>query len=310
MANLFAAQGSSMRVPPEFWLIGGIFVIMTAVIGFFLGQHHANGSSERAFKKARKSLTELFGLVIDSIGSAQKACGLLDSFPNLKLFEAQRERLDLKRTKLAETFTSIAEQHQEIPVEEEPVVPELPPEPVAIQWERSPEDALTKLPTRDAFNKNMTTLLEMSQQSGVQNGLLLVNVDKSEHLRSRFGQKGIEEFTRRIGSLVCRSIRDEDFVCRYHFSMFAVLFPSVDGGIGQILSQSIRDTIRNHHFRVEEGGPEVLVTASFGYTTFTSQDSIDLIVNRASTALSKSQKKGRNQLHSHDGQTMTLCAAT
>ncbi|GAB4137498.1 MAG: hypothetical protein Tsb009_05070 [Planctomycetaceae bacterium] len=285
---------------------------MTAVIGFFAGQYYANGASERAFRKARQSLSQLFSLVIESIESAQKTCGMLESYPNLRLSEAQREKLETHRSKLAETFQQIDQRQEELlqNQEEETPIPDELPEPVEIQWNRSPEDELTGMPAREAFDSNFLSLMELGKQTGFQNGLLLVKLDKSEHLRMRFGDKGVNVFLKRIGSLICRSIRDDDLVCRFNHTMFAVLFPAVNGGVGERLSQTIRDTIRHHHFRLEPGGDEVLVTASFGYTSFTGMDSSDLILNRAGTALSKSQKKGRNQLHSHDGQTMTLCAAT
>lgn len=305
MSGVFAASAS---VPPIFWLITGIGLIATAAGGFYFGQYFARGATQRAFHRASNNLNQLFGLTIDSIDSAQKACGLLQSFPNLQLSETQLEKLTTRQSGLAKTFTNIAESQLELFTAEE--APALPPEPVEIAWDRTPEDMLTGFPDRVAFDTNLSKLLDAGREAAFESGLLLVKIDKLDQLKIRFGMKGVNEFTKRVGSLICRSIRDEDLVCRYNDSMFGVLIPAVDSTTGRRIAAVIRDTVRHHHFRLEEGGPEVLVTASFGFTTFAGLDNADLVLNRAGTALAKSEKRGRNQLHTHDGQTAQLCAAS
>ena len=76
------------------------------------------------------------------------------------------------------------------------------------------------------------------------------------------------------------------------------------------LAQTICDTVRHYHFRLEESGPEVLVTASFGLTQCRPGDNADLILNRVENALAKSQRRGRNQLHLHNGDLLVQCLAS
>ncbi len=45
---------------------------------------------------------------------------------------------------------------------------------------------------------------------------------------------------------------------------------------GMKIAEKIRETVRNYHFRVDDNGPEVLVTASFGYANCGPGDSADL----------------------------------
>lgn len=319
MFSLFASHSTAshavlssaaMVVPPIFWLIIGVCFICIAGLSFFFGIYYAGGATERNFRRAQKSLGYLLTLVTESFDATQKICQSLQKFPDARLSEPQLEGLDSQRSRLDEMLTSIVDEQQELLVAETALMMEPVSDELALNWERSPEDELTGLPDRDAFRVNLESLLEIGQKHRVESGLLLIKIDKTEHLRSRFGEKVVQEFICRVGSLVCRSLRDDDLVCRYNKSMFAVLIPDVENGTGQRLSENIRKTIRHHHFRLEDGGAEVLVTASFGYTKFVPLDSVDLILDRAGIALSKSQERGRNQLHLHDGQSARHCATS
>ena len=112
---------------------------------------------------------------------------------------------------------------------------------------------------------------------------------------------------RNVIRVVLRAARDADSVCHYNGSTFGVLMPNVDDSTGRKLAEAIRQTVRQYHFRLDESGPEVLVTASFGYTTCLPDDNHDLALNRAGNALAKSERRGRNQLHVHDGNTLANC---
>ena len=81
--------------------------------------------------------------------------------------------------------------------------------------------------------------------------------------------------------------------------------PAVDARTGGELAGTIRDRVRGYRFRLDETGPEVLVTASFGYTRLFPGDTVELALNRAGNALDRSLRRGRNQLHIHDGRGMT-----
>ncbi len=90
--------------------------------------------------------------------------------------------------------------------------------------------------------------------------------------------------------------------------LFQTMLQTLDGGTR--LGQVVRDSVRNAHFRIDEIGPEVLLTASLGCTPCQpDEENVELILNRAFAALSKSQRVGRNQLHIHDGATPVHCAA-
>jgi PleD family two-component response regulator len=98
-------------------------------------------------------------------------------------------------------------------------------------------------------------------------------------------------------------------VSRYNRDTLAVLMPAIDALAGGQLAGTIRDRVRSYQFRLDATGPEVLVTASFGYTRLFPGDTTESALNRAGSALEKSCGRGRNQLHVHDGNEVLHCLA-
>jgi hypothetical protein len=48
----------------------------------------------------------------------------------------------------------------------------------------------------------------------------------------------------------------------------------------------------------------VILNSHFGYTDCLPHENEDLILNRAGNALARSQSRGKNQMHAHDGEQM------
>jgi len=292
-------------IPVELWVWGSITLVVTAVAGFAAGAAYAQQSLRRTVRKAKKQLSKLYPMVVERIDAAQEACGLLEAFPGLRLSADQAQRLERKRSRLVETVAKIVE--SQVALESLPVPK--PKEPIEINWVRTPEDSLTGLPDRTAFDSNLVSLLESGDQAQMENGLLLVKVDRFDHLKKRYGSDDAERLLKKLATVVCRGLCDEDLVCRYNDETFGVLMPGLDAESGRRRAAAIRMAVRNHHFRLEQGDPEVLVTASFGFTLCPPGDHVDLALSRAGNALSRSFKRGRNQLYVHDGNSLLYCRA-
>ncbi len=283
-----------------FWMVT---LLLTAALGFWAGIVFERRAVKRAFGQARSQVNKLFALVIETLESAREACALLDSFPSLRLTTEQTGKLDSAQTGLREMLSGIVatQQQAQSTQHDDADGVKRQREEFAHDWARTPEDSRTGLPDRSAFDLNLNALLAWGTEAETESGLLLIKVDKLSQLSSRFGATGAQLLLRKMAGLVCRALRDEDAMCQYTSDTFAVLLPDVSGETGKKLSHALRDTVRSHHFRLEESGPEILVTASFGYTRLLPHDNVELVENRAGNALAKSQVRGRNQLHAHDG---------
>ncbi|GEM_PF-932819 len=299
-------------------LAGALILLVSALVGFASGMFYERASAKRALTRAKKHLSQMVNMVVSSLESAHEACAALESFPNIVLSSKELKQLDAKQASLLDTVSRVMSSQQALAeaVTAEPKAKvesatETKPEPVefAISWQRDDKTDAAGLPDRSAFDANLEMLLAAGNASEVDSGLLFIKIDKFDQLQSRFGSGGISTLLRKMSAVVCRAGRDEDLLCRYSNDTLAMLMPKVDAAAGRLLAQKIRDSVRSFHFRLEESGPEVFVSASYGVTVCAPADNGDLVVNRAGNAVSRSQRRGRNQLHLHDGETAVHCLA-
>lgn len=283
----------------------GLLVVLTGFVAFAAGAYYARQSTSRSARRAQKSIERLYSYVSESLDGAQQACRMLETFPKLQLSLERLQRLEQRQSDLMQTIGRIADsQLQPQPVEEPPQeAMHVPP----VEWILAPEDSVTKLPGRQAFDENFERLQQAGSEPDLQHSLLLVKIDKHDHLKARFGIAGVQSFSRLMAGVVCRAMRENDVACQIGTDTLAVLIPGGNRTTGGAVADAIRRAIRRHNFRTGENGPEVLVTASFGLVVFNATDPAENVLNRARTAVSKSEKRGRNQLHIDNGSKLELC---
>jgi diguanylate cyclase (GGDEF)-like protein len=223
------------------------------------------------------------------------------------LSNEQVERLDSKRGSLVETVSRLITKQRETTAKQIEAKLKPKPLPVPISWQRTSFDTVTGLPDRPMFDANLRVMLAEGAKTDLSSGLLLVTIDRREQLKSRFGIRGTDDVDKSIASVIGRAIRKQDLVCRLTGDSYGILFPTVDVEAGQKLAQVVRNSVRLHTFRLNDIGPEVLVTASFGYTTCEPKDDAKSALVRASDALARSTRFGRNQLHFVEGESVVHC---
>jgi diguanylate cyclase (GGDEF)-like protein len=307
---LLVATNRVAEVPPSFWVWAALACLIAGAAGFATGVLYARNSVQRTLSSAHRHVSRLYRIVVDSLDHAHQACAILEKLPDLKLSLRQTESLYGKKTELLKTVENIVECQTErlaaVAKKHEQTAQRVADE-LTNCWMREPADAATGIPDRPAFDVNLQKLLEFCTQTETESGLLLVRLDKLERHTARYGASCAERFLKIMSSIVCRALREEDIVCRFRRDTFAVLFANVDEESGKALSMSLRNSVRAYQFRSDDHGPEVLVTASFGYTRCLPHDTAELVLNRADNALSQSTRRGRNRLHSHDGAELTAC---
>jgi diguanylate cyclase (GGDEF)-like protein len=238
---------------------------------------------------------------------AQRMCAELAAASGGRLSPEDWQRMEQVQRGFQAAFSQIAAASRvdQLARKEEPA-PERPKE-FTVEWVKSPQDQVSGLPDKRAFDANLAAMLARGTETQIDSGLLLIRMDKAETLARRVGAAGLERLLSRLVSVIVRSARDQDLVCRLSHDTMALLCPSLAPLAGSALADKIRDAVRNHHFRADDIGPEVLVTASFGYANCAPGDAAELVRDRAGDGLARSQSLGRNQLHIHDGQFRALC---
>lgn len=315
-------------VPTEFWIWGVATLLMAAATGFATGLNYERVSLRWSLRRSRNHASRAFRTVLKTLRSAQEACDLLSQFPQHQPTSKQIGELDKVREQLTKAVSAVVKQESDLAdlAARQSARPpkKLKGKPASIDWvvtlpastaaSTASESATldirpdpTGLPGRACFETNLQLLLETARETEQECGVLLIKVDKADQLRQRFGTAAVEQFLRTMADAINRSTRDVDLVCRYTADTFAALIPAVPAPQGRKVAESIRDTIRHYKFRLNGSGPEVLVTASLGYSPCLPDDNTDLVVNRAGDALARSQRRGRNQLCVYENGTLVHC---
>jgi len=288
----------------------GVFIAVS--LGFTAGYFFGKSAPARNLRRAKKHLRNCFQHVKETLDTAQTACALLEKFPGMLLTKEQSNELNKKRSNLLDLITRVVERKssdQEQITLEKKSSKKKPQTFPAMQWVFEPEQIHLKLPDTLAFESNLEMMLLAGTSTELNSGLLLVRMNQSEQFIERFGIMAPVKFMKTLSRLILHKVRDEEVICLWKSDTLAILFPGVPSNEGQTNAENIRDAIRHHHFRLEPNSPEVVVTASLAYITCVPGDSAELVLDRGSHALAKSQKQGRNQLIIQDSHSYEHKAA-
>lgn len=284
--------------------LAGLLLVAT-IAGFWAGVMCAPALQELAVQRATKHVERLYEMTAKELERAGRLCQLLGSCATAPLGDLQWKRLDDSRHQLADAWKTLSDrQATHGPPTDAACV--TGPTTFAVDWQRTPVEPATHLPDRTAFDANLTRMLAVAADHCAPCGVLLVRIDKSDQLAARYGQPAVASLQSKAASVVIKSTRDEDLVCRLGNDLFGILMPAVSPIAGARIAETIRAAVRGHSFQLEEAGPAVLVTASFGYSACLPHDPATLVMDRAGEALNRSQSTGRNQLHVHDATSRAL----
>lgn len=303
---------SALSISTEALILCGAALFVAVTLGFLTGYYLGKTAPARSLRQAKKHLKNCYQHVKETLDTAHTACSMLEKFPGMILTSEQSKELNRKRSSLMDLMTRLVERKttegDQPPADVKPEKKKQQKFP-AMQWVYEPEHVHLKLPDKPAFEANLEMLLLGATSSELTCGLLLVQMNQYEQLKERFGIMAPVKFMKTISRLILHKVRDEDVICCWKSDTLAILFPGYAVQEGQDNAELIRDAIRHHHFRLESTSPEVIVTASLAYINCVPGDSAELVLERGSHALAKSQKKGRNQLIIQDSHSYEHKAA-
>ncbi len=308
------SQLLAIDVPPQassafLWAWGAASLLLATSLGFLAGKIYENRSSDRSLKQVPDSPQSLKDLMLETCDKAEHLTNLLAQMPQTDLSSEDVDRLDGRRRSLLNTLEAFITRQRESLARKSEATAKPKPQAFRIDWRRTPVDSTTNLPDRAALDANLITMLEAGAKAHAPSGLLLVKIDRLEQLEARFGILGTDRVVKSMAAVISSGVREQDLVCRTAVDTFGILIPSVDSEDARKLSQAVRNSVRVHSFRLQENGPEVMVTASFGLTTCQPHDTPELIYMQAGDALAQSIRLGRNQLHVFDGESVVRCLA-
>ncbi len=137
------------------WIIASVMLALG--LGFLAGVAYANRATDRGIRKASKTLTSLYALVLDSLENSRRIVALLENFPKVALTKEQVEQLDTKRGFLTEIIGRLIGTQRDALAKqvETQAKPKSKTKPIKLTWQRGTFDAHTNLPDRTAFDVNL-----------------------------------------------------------------------------------------------------------------------------------------------------------
>lgn len=271
-----------------FLALGAAALVGVAVAtggGFFVGYRMGASRPARLLRRARRNTEHCLTEAASAIDLAGRFCEAVLS--SARIVETQVAPLVERQHRLSDTIGRLLSSTKSAPARE----------PVEVSWQREPVESETQLPDRTGFEANVTKIASPDRPRG---GVLLVSLDGLDRLRGRIGPTGLSEVRRTVARVLCRAGREQDLACILDGNSFAVLLPDADpeDALGQ--AARIRDVFRGHPFRLGIEGPEVLVTASYGFTPVLPADEPRLVLDRVEAAVARARRWGRNRFYAYD----------
>jgi len=155
-------------------------------------------------------------------------------------------------------------------------------------------DALTGLLNRYSFEELSQTLINRFNTQGEVFSVVLGDVDDFKMINDTFGHRVGDSILVRLSEIIEGSIRHTDYACRWGGEEFLIVLPGADSQLACSVSRSLLKRIVEKPLKSDVGGIEV--TMSFGIATYTGDETMVQLINRADKKLYAAKNSGRNQV--------------
>jgi diguanylate cyclase (GGDEF)-like protein len=161
---------------------------------------------------------------------------------------------------------------------------------------QSTKDPLTGLYNRRYLQEMLDREIRRAIRSEQALGILMLDLDHFKKFNDTFGHEAGDAVLRETGSFLVRSIRAEDFVCRYGGEEFVVVLPTADLRAAEARAQRIRAKLRDLVI-MHNGRSLGLITASIGVAALPHHGTGEKeLLQAADAALYRAKREGRDRV--------------
>jgi diguanylate cyclase (GGDEF)-like protein len=154
-------------------------------------------------------------------------------------------------------------------------------------------DALTRLPNRRSFDRDLQREVDTSARYGTPVSLVMIDVDHFKRFNDRWGHQRGDEVLQEVASVLRSQARSTDTVYRFGGEELVVIARSTPAADAHELAERLRARIERHFPDDGDGGG---VTASFGVSTIRPGWDPAALVASADAALYEAKQAGRNRV--------------
>ncbi len=163
------------------------------------------------------------------------------------------------------------------------------------------QDSLTRVANRGHLDELLRKGFTHASRFGWPFSVAFIDLDYFKSVNDTYGHQAGDDVLRSVAALLADQIRASDSVGRYGGEEFLLLLPGADHPGAEVVGNRILKAIR-HLSHTMEDGKEIVVTASIGIATMTSDivfDSQESFLRAADQALYAAKAQGRNRVVFH-----------
>jgi diguanylate cyclase (GGDEF)-like protein/PAS domain S-box-containing protein len=161
---------------------------------------------------------------------------------------------------------------------------------------QSTKDPLTGLYNRRYLQEMLDREIRRAIRSEQHLGILILDLDHFKNFNDTYGHEAGDAVLRETASFLIRSIRVEDFVCRYGGEEFVVVLPTADLRAAEARAERIRAKLRDLVV-MHEGRSLGVITVSVGVAALPDHGMSEKeLLQAADAALYRAKRAGRDRV--------------
>ncbi|TYK65519.1 GGDEF domain-containing protein [Colwellia echini] len=167
-------------------------------------------------------------------------------------------------------------------------------EKLAIQQQKSMQDALTKLANRAAFDDYFAKSMVRFHHKPFGLALVVMDIDDFKSINDTYGHTAGDKTLQVIANTIVKNVSKGVFVGRYGGEEFVLIYSNVKQEALLTELNNLNKCIASLPFKFKD--TKVSITLSIGAAHVGSEDNIHTVFERADQAMYKAKKQGKNQV--------------
>lgn len=159
----------------------------------------------------------------------------------------------------------------------------------------STTDSLTGLHNRASFDDHMALQLSLSRRNGKPFSLIIIDLDKFKDVNDKYGHLEGDKVLKSTSKTLQNDSRGYDVACRFGGEELILILPETSPDEALIVAEKFRRKFESMTYTSSKG-EEYKVTASFGVSSSTPEDTASELFKRADEAVYRSKDNGRNRV--------------